>query len=226
MAAIFASKRNQKKGSSLGKAPSHQFRPVLNSTQCSRDRLGSSTETRVKGEVTHVRRQQCLPVCDYVKARGQPREPLHRVSKQELGDQVISATAPPSTRPIRHGQAWTRSSLQHESPSKQPPSLQSSREVDHDSELDSSFDMDSSTPPSPSDLEALRETWEQVRLHNTKISKVSAPEKYTVTVVTDRHLKFTPAPSRTRFSWSEDGMLRPRGGGINFGMTVGGYQII
>lgn len=217
MAAIFASKRNQKKGSSLGKASSRQFRPVLNSTQCSRDRLGLSTKTRVEGEVTHVRRQQCLPVCGYVKARGQARELLHR---------VLSATTPPNTRPIRHGQAWTQSFLQRGSPSKQPPSLQSSREVDHDSDLNSSFDIDSSTPPPPSDLEALRETWEQVRLHNTIISKVSAPEKYTVTVVTDRHLKFAPAPSRTRFSWSEDGMLRARDGGINFEITVGTYQII
>ena len=42
-------------------------------------------------------------------------------------------------------------------------------------ESDSCSDFDSpSLPPPPSDLEALNKTWEQVRVHNTNVSKVSA----------------------------------------------------
>lgn len=182
MAAIFAAKTDKEEGLYLEKAFLHQSQPIPSSAQFSWDRLRSSTETQVKDEVNHVRRQLCLIEFDNVKTRVQPREKFHRVSGQKLGNHELSVTASLSTQCIRHDQ------VKSGSPTEKQQFSHRSKKVDYDSELDNYDDIDSSTPPPPSDLEALHKTWEQVNLYNTKMSKVSAQKNSTVTVMADRHL--------------------------------------
>ena len=184
MAAIFASKTDKEEGLYVKKASLNQSQPIPNSAQFPWDRLRSSTKTQVKDEVHHNRRQLRLTESDNAKARVQQREQFHRFSEQELGNQE-PINAPLSTQCIRHDQAETWSSLQSGSPLE---NNSRSGKVDCDSELDNDYDIDSSTPPPPSDLEALGKTWEQVKLYHKEMSKVSAQKNSTIAVMADGRL--------------------------------------
>lgn len=87
--------------------------------------------------------------------------------------------APLSTQGIRHDQVKTWSPVQSGSLFE--------KQRDHSFELDNDSEVDSLTPPPPADLEALRETWEKVKLYNIEISKVYPQKKTIIIVITNKH---------------------------------------
>ena len=164
-----------------------QYQPVANRTRSTGHLSKLSAETRVEGQVDHARRNVQAKISNGVKVCARSRRvrsqrvPSQRVQRQfyqdldlQLGNQKYGLTSPLDTHYFRHDQAWRWSYLQSESPLNRQPCLHYLGKVDCCLEPGSHFDFDPLTPPPPSDLEALRKTWEQVRLYNMKSLKVSA----------------------------------------------------
>lgn len=165
-----------------------QYQPVTNRTRSSRHVSKLPAETQVEGQVDHARRNIQATISDGVKVRARSqRTRSQRVQRQfyqdqdlQLGNQKYGLTSTLDTHYFRHDQAWRWSYLQSESPLNRQPCLHHLGKVDCCLEPGSHFDFDPLTPPPPSDLEALRKTWEQVRLYNMKSLKVSAETKSSV----------------------------------------------
>ena len=182
-AMLFASKMDQIEATYLERASLPRFQPVPYRTHSSRYRLRSSADTRVKGEVNHVKRPICPTISDGSKVQNQPQ---HCGPDGQQGNQELGPTLPSNTQCLRHNQPRRWSYSQSESPLHQQRSLRYSGEVDCDLEPDSHSNFDSSTPPPPSDLEALRKTWEQVQVYNNKLLRVSTDIKlYLLSQVTN-----------------------------------------
>lgn len=166
---LFASKKDGQKAICLHSASLLRRQPIENSTQSSRYGLRSYTKTHVGGEVDHARAQNDPGVL--VDGRLQ----TYQDSDLHLGNQEFAFTSPPSTQCSQDEEAGRRALSQTESPLDEQPPLWNSSKLDSYLKPDKYSDFDSfSTPPPPTDLEALRKTWEQVRVHHTNVSKVSA----------------------------------------------------
>lgn len=174
MATLFAPKPGQKDVPCLGESPLFQHSIVPNRTPSARNRLRSSAKTQVESKVDHATRPTIPSISHSVKDQVWPREHSYGDSEWQLGNHECVVTSPSSAQCFRHDQAWRSSYSQNESPSNQQLPLPHLVGENRCLKPGCYSDFDSPIPPSPSDLEALRETWEQVRVYNTEMSKVSA----------------------------------------------------
>lgn len=145
-----------------------------------------------------------LPPYQPVANRTRRSHVIPRSSAETQVEGGYGLTLPPNTQCFRHDQAWRWPYSQSKSPLDKQPSLLRSSEVDCYLEPGSHSDFDPSTPPPPSDLEALRKIWEQVRIYNTKIPKVSTQTTSSTSM------------TGTLSTIGEDEVLHPRGGRIEF----------
>lgn len=177
MATLFAPKTGQKEVPYLGKSPLFQYPIVPNRTPCARNRLRSSAKTQVESKVDHATRPTLPSTSHNVKDQVWPREHFYGDSEWQLGNHECVVTSPSSAQCFEHDQTWRSSYSQNESPSNQQLGLPQFVRENRCLKSGCYSDFDSPIPPSPSDLEALRETWEQVRVYNSEMSKVSAQKE-------------------------------------------------
>ena len=188
MATLFTSKTDPKEDLQVSNTDLRQYQPVANRTRSSRHVSKLPAETQVEGQVDHARRNIHPTISDGVKVCAWPQRVrsqrvqrhFYQDSDLQLGNKKCGLASPLDTQYFRHDQVWRWSYLQSESSLNRQPCLHHLGKVECCLEPGSISDFDPLTPPPPSDLEALRKTWEQVRLYNMKSLKVSAWTKSSV----------------------------------------------